>query len=134
MYKKKAVTSLPSSLAVVVVAAAACHLDLDAEADESPVDGEKSCILAQRPELPALEGKVSIGFLKQHQRLEGGHLDADLAFFLLVRDIGDPIQPPLLPCIEELQYLTFSVPFGPTLVLRIYLHHPSEPHGEVLRR
>lgn len=43
-----------------------CHLDLNAEVDESPVDGEEGHVLAQRPELPALEGKVSIGFLKQN--------------------------------------------------------------------
>lgn len=43
-----------------------CHLDLNAEVDESPVDGEQGHVLAQRPELPALEGKVSVGFLKQH--------------------------------------------------------------------
>lgn len=43
-----------------------CHLDLNAEVDESPVDGEEGHVLAQRPELPALEGKVSVGFLKQN--------------------------------------------------------------------
>lgn len=90
-----------------------CHLDLDTEGDESPVDGEKSHILAQRPELPPLEGKVSIGLLKQYKRLEGSHLDGDLAFFLLIQDVGDSIQPPLLSWIEELfQYLTSLVPFG----------------------
>lgn len=98
---------------VVVV----CHLDLDAEGDDSPVDGEKSHILAQRPELPALKGKVSIGFLKQHKRLEGGHANGNPAFFLLVQDISDPVQPPLLPWIKDLfQYLTFLGPdwlFGP---------------------
>lgn len=84
-----------------------CDLDLDAKGDESPVDGEKSHILAQWPQLPALEGKVSIGFLKQHKRLEGGHPDGNPAFFLLVQDIREPVQPPLLPWIKDLfQYLT----------------------------
>lgn len=115
-----------------------CHLDLDAEVNKSPVDGEESRVLAQRPQLPALERKVGVGFLKQHYRLEGDHLDGDLGFFLLVRDVGDLVQPPLLRWMEELfQNLTF-LPFGPTLVLwmrsGIYLHHPSEPHGEFPRR
>lgn len=116
-----------------------CHLDLDAEVDESPVDGEEGHVLAQGPELPALEGKVSVGFLKQNYRPEGGHLDGDLIFILLIQDVGDLIQPPLLPWMKELfRYLIFLAPYGWTLLLcmlcRIYLHHPSEPPGEFLRR
>lgn len=90
-----------SSVLVYFFFVAVCHLDLDAEGDESPIDGEKSHILAQRPKFPALEGKVSIGFLKQHERLEGDHLDGHLAFLLVVRDVGDPVHPPLLPWIKD---------------------------------
>lgn len=66
-------SSLPSAAAFMLSttvsptdSSVSCHLDLDAEVDESPVDGEEGRVLAQRPELPALEGKVSVGFLKQH--------------------------------------------------------------------
>lgn len=72
------------------------YLDGDAEVYERPVDGEKNRVLVQWPELPALEGKVSISILHQHKGMEGIHVEGDFVLCLLVRHVGDPVNPPLI--------------------------------------
>lgn len=91
------------------------YLDCDTEVNECPMDGEKSRVQAQWPELPALEGKIGKGFLHQHKRVEGVHLEGDLGLFLFIRDIGDTIHPPLRPWISKkkktISMSHFLVPF-----------------------
>jgi len=79
-------------------------MDRDAEVDGGPVDGEDSRVLAQWPELPALEGKVGVSVLHQHKGVEGVHTEGDFGLRLLVTHVGDAVHPPLLPWIERPLY------------------------------
>lgn len=70
-------------------------LNGDAEVKERPADGETSRVLAQRPQLPALEGQVDVSFLHQRKRLERFHPEGDFGSSLLEGNVGDAIHPPL---------------------------------------
>lgn len=77
------------------------YLDGDTEVDECPVDSEKSRVLTQWPELPALEGKVGVSFLHQHKGLEGVHLEGEFGLCLLIRDVSDTVHPPMLHWVKK---------------------------------